>query len=1323
MQLILGELLRPKVTDSSKASTLKDFSIPTADENRAVPVIWGTCLMDGANVIWYGDLRPTKLTKKVKSGLFSSTRLTIAFRYSLGMQLAFCHGPVDRLLEVQTADKIAYSGTDVGSSTSDDGHDFVVDARTIYGGDSDEQLESGGTGGIYAACTFYKGTETQNASDYLSALLETEIPAHRGTAYLMWKGPSSGNLVYNYDLGDPTIAFTREPFLSGYVGTSPNMQAISFVLRRLPNLLSGEDDTFYNINDGDANPADILVELLSDDEWGMGLSTSLIDIPSFKYAQELLFNEGLGFSGIWDSPRQITEVIDELLGYIDGVIYVDLETGLVTLKLARNDYDVNNVLTLDEDSVVEITDYSRGSWDETTNEVVVSYIDRFQKYKEKTAIAQDLANVIIQNDIVSAKTSYVGVSNKTTASKIAFRDLRTLTIPLAKCTIKMNRKGIVLRPGMVFKLVWPDYDITEVIFRCTRVRYGELENGQMEVEAVQDVFSLSESVYGDPEESGWANPSVPPSVITNFLPIESPYFFSGNEHRINVFAAEPAPSQLSFNTYAAIGSPVADYTQIDSGDTFTPTGTINHSYSAITADVDTTNTLTVVPSAPNNLVFLQSFVEQYIKTGENMFVITDGTKQEICAFETVELSSGNYVLRNIWRGLLDTTPQNWSNGARVWFLSYGQAISGQSFSKDDEVHIKVESVVSGQKSALSLPSQVDIGLRSLKPYPPGYFRINGSTSTVNITTGSDITISWEPRNRVTQGETVVKQFSTDIPDAEARTKYVLKFFNASNTLIGTTITTAESYTFTNIAQLAGNGGTEPEAVTVQLFSERDNLYSLFCQQRTLLRPSASNPAIPTYNPPADTYVPPKPGDSTSIAGVNVCGTAPTNGQALIFDSAAGCWKPGTLSVTLTGDAFGPTTGTTVGGIWNRDVASTAPAENQFLGWNDTASQWEPKSIASASSGSTAVTSFSDVSENLTTNNTWTDITDASVAFTPPELSNMVCTFQCEVAGISAHNEKIGFRFVLDGSTNSETWSIEKNTLPENDEKHNIVIHTVFENVTANTSHAVKVQWNDLGSSLDVTILDRRITVVNCKSPYDDDFLPDQVSGLQYWFEATQLTGLVNNNPVNSLLDATSNARHFPAFGTSSPDTRGIYKTAQVNGKPAIQFTHDGNSSTTTNTRYDGPNFLTGFTEGEIFIVGKSSADPATSNIKGNYGVFGSDTSQLQHLPFTDGVVYDGFGSNARKNTGNPSASLASYYLYNVSSKSGQWISRINGTQHYSTTSNTVGWSTAPRFGGNNGNFSSAGFDGYIAAILIYNRVLNSSERSTVRAYIASTYGV
>ena len=37
-------------------ASISDFTAPTADEGRPVPVIFGTVKVEGANVLWYGGL-------------------------------------------------------------------------------------------------------------------------------------------------------------------------------------------------------------------------------------------------------------------------------------------------------------------------------------------------------------------------------------------------------------------------------------------------------------------------------------------------------------------------------------------------------------------------------------------------------------------------------------------------------------------------------------------------------------------------------------------------------------------------------------------------------------------------------------------------------------------------------------------------------------------------------------------------------------------------------------------------------------------------------------------------------------------------------------------------------------------------------------------------------------------------------------------------------------------------------------------------------------------------------------------------------------------
>jgi hypothetical protein len=127
---------------------------------------------------------------------------------------------------------------------------------------------------------------------------------------------------------------------------------------------------------------------------------------------------------------------------------------------------------------------------------------------------------------------------------------------------------------------------------------------------------------------------------------------------------------------------------------------------------------------------------------------------------------------------------------------------------------------------------------------------------------------------------------------------------------------------------------------------------------------------------------------TGIQSRAVANTAPANGQALVWNSGASTWQPGTVTgsgavssvfgrsgaVTAQagdynfsqisgtigssqfpaagGDVSGNLTAAIVTGIQNRAVANTAPVNGQTLVWNSSVSAWQPGTV----SGSGAVNS-------------------------------------------------------------------------------------------------------------------------------------------------------------------------------------------------------------------------------------------------------------------------------------------------------------------------------------------------------------------------------
>jgi hypothetical protein len=56
--------MQPQKSQDSAPASLKDFTVPTAEKGKPIPVVFGTVLVQSPNVVWYGDL----YYKAIKSG-------------------------------------------------------------------------------------------------------------------------------------------------------------------------------------------------------------------------------------------------------------------------------------------------------------------------------------------------------------------------------------------------------------------------------------------------------------------------------------------------------------------------------------------------------------------------------------------------------------------------------------------------------------------------------------------------------------------------------------------------------------------------------------------------------------------------------------------------------------------------------------------------------------------------------------------------------------------------------------------------------------------------------------------------------------------------------------------------------------------------------------------------------------------------------------------------------------------------------------------------------------------------------------------------------
>lgn len=101
----------------------------------------------------------------------SSKKVTVGYKYYLGMHMILCHGPVDKLLRIFVDKRPAWSGSSTGGQLS-------VNADNLFGGESRE-------GGVSGTVDFETGGPSQTKNSYLQSKLGADIPAFRGVAGLV----------------------------------------------------------------------------------------------------------------------------------------------------------------------------------------------------------------------------------------------------------------------------------------------------------------------------------------------------------------------------------------------------------------------------------------------------------------------------------------------------------------------------------------------------------------------------------------------------------------------------------------------------------------------------------------------------------------------------------------------------------------------------------------------------------------------------------------------------------------------------------------------------------------------------------------------------------------------------------------------------------------------------------------------------------------------------------------------------------------------------------------------------------------------------------
>jgi len=537
----------------------------------------------------------------------------------------------------------------------------------------------------------------------------------------------------------------------------------------------------------DMNPAHIIRECLTDEQWGMGYLEADLDDESFIACADALHTESMGISLVWDKQMAIEEFVNEIIRHIDATLYVDRVTGKFTLKLIRYDYIADDLITLGPKNIQKVSQYTRTNPGSSVNSVTVTYWN--YKTGENGAVsAEDIALIQSYGNVINTSIQYPGFTNESIAGRAAFRDLQALSFPLLSATIETDRTASELNIGDTFKFEWPEYHESFIIMRVNQISFGDGRKNQIKIIASEDVFALPSTPIMAEEESGWVEVGGPPLRPVQQLAFEAPYYeliqLMGETQLNNILAETP---EIGYLQVAATRPEHGINAQVwvDSGAGYENGGPLDFSPNGYLEDSVTKleTSITLVDFEDLDQVNVGS----HGQTGEELFRV-----------DSINVDTGVLAIS---RGLLDTIPSNHSSGASVTFWDAYATSNQVEYVEGETINVKVLTNTSQGQLALSagIESPVTMDQRAFRPYRPAGLTA-GDTSESYLSPPETwypdypVTITWASRNRLQETGGVSLSWTDASVTPEPNTEYVIKIeaIDESGDIAGTSATITQS---------------------------------------------------------------------------------------------------------------------------------------------------------------------------------------------------------------------------------------------------------------------------------------------------------------------------------------------------------------------------------------------------------------------------------------------------------------------------------------------------------------------------------------------------
>lgn len=733
---------------------------------------------------------------------------TIGYHYLCSLLFGIGRGPVNAMLQIKVGDKDAWEGEASTNAA------YVINRPSLFGGEEKE----GGIQGIFRSLMgdrdqIIPGAVTQNigfggpySTGTLPFLRESlspgdpdDVSEFRGRHVFWYDGLVSSMNPYIKEW-----KFRRYRTTAGWHNNQPWYPAKATIF------LTGEYmRTIYAMN-----PAHMIYQAATDPTLGRGQDPDELDEDSFVLAANTLCAENFGLCFQWMREDEIGNFIQSVCDHAGMVVYTDRETGLMNLKLIRNDYDPNNIPHFTPQSgLLSISEDDSGSSDEIADEIIINGKSPITD-QQIQGRAHNLAVRLFRGGATTQTKEYAALPTVELCNRVAERDRNMGAAGLRKFSVKLDRNGFRIHPGAVFKVSYPPRGLAGLVLRAGEVDDGNMLNGEITISCVQDVFSLPLTSFVTPVENTWTPPTQNPVPAIATM-IEASYrdlyrrLDTADLENIDETTAQfatlaEAPGVTSLG-YDLLDRPVGGtFPSIGASQFFTASCMLNGAVTALgtTFVVDDVSDFPDAADLPGQALYL------------------DGEYVKVVSFDE---TTNTFTVA---RGAVDTWPRAHSDNTRVWLVDDDIGfIEDRVYLAGETVESKVLTKTGSDMldpAAAPLMSVTMVG-RAFKPYPPADVKLEGVSILSPPGAGvSEPTLSWASRNRLTQADFLVG-FDEPSVTPESGTTYRVEVYDGVGALAGTHEPVSSPWVYSRDLQVADGVG-EP-GVKFKIYAVRDGIAS------------------------------------------------------------------------------------------------------------------------------------------------------------------------------------------------------------------------------------------------------------------------------------------------------------------------------------------------------------------------------------------------------------------------------------------------------------------------------------------------------------------